>query len=676
MANIVGISTARIFNERTLSFDNVNSHFLSNLGKYIQSPPFAALPPKKPQGCGKQSVRKSVVHCSKPQKMRYVYRFRNRGDLETTKTRCLMFADIVESVRIVEQGGVGAADRLGEFLTQMSQHASSQYGAEVIERRGDGLFLSFPSARKASDCAFALHKLCDEASQGLSPEDQLALRIGVHQAVFQKESENVYGHHSNLVARLAAIAQPGHSVFSAEARADLTDDLDANIRDLGECYLKHLEQPHRAYALRPPEKSVIQRATAPDPRVGLAVLPFAFGGAEASQIQIANLTVFSVCDVITDLLTNLLSRSNQIRVISRLSANAFRGRAVEGSVISEKLGIEYWLTGHVQRTPSKQLRIYAQLVNGRSNQVVWEHQYLTSELEATIADSPSLSNIAQEVSSNLIDTELRAGRVRPLPNVASHTLLLGAVALMHRFSFSDFEKARKMLEELVERIPRHPMPMAWLARWYVLLIVQKWTRDPKRDAALAVQWANRALDVDPESSLALTVAGSVSIGVKQNIEEAQGLYDRAIEINPNESLAWLLKSVALSFRGYGREAEAASEYAIRLTPLDPLRFYYDSLSGTAALGTQNYELVKMRCQNAIRANSMHGSAYRVLAIAQWMTGETDPARATIDQLLSVEPGSTVAQFQERAVIDNELNIIHANALRNAGLPAGQRNSIL
>ena len=225
-----------------------------------------------------------------------------------------------------------------------------------------------------------------------------------------------------------------------------------------------------------------------------------------------------------------------------------------------------------------------------------------------------------------------------------------------------------MLDTLRERAPRNAVPAAWLARWHVFRIVQGWSTDVRRDGAHATDFANRALDHDPNSSLALAMSGSVEAGVNRNMSAARKLYDLALEKNPNEPLAWLLKGVAHGFMGEASDALMASDMSLKLSPLDPLRFYYDSLSSAAAMGAESFDRAVALAQRAIAANRMHGSAYRTLAISQVMLNDVASARDTVKKLMAVEPHSTVDQFRARSAVRSAANERYANALEAAGLP--------
>ena len=158
------------------------------------------------------------------------------------------------------------------------------------------------------------------------------------------------------------------------------------------------------------------------------------------------------------------------------------------------------------------------------------------------------------------------------------------------------------------------------------------------------------------------------MGVVHDVAAAQHYYDEAIAHNPNESLAWLLKGVSHGLMGQSSDALVASERATRLTPLDPMKFYYDSLCASAAAGAGEYKLAVVLGERAVRANCMHGSAFRALAIAKGMSGDMDGARAVIQRLMQIEPSTSLEVFSARAITANPRHEAFAEVLLSAGLP--------
>jgi tetratricopeptide (TPR) repeat protein len=155
----------------------------------------------------------------------------------------------------------------------------------------------------------------------------------------------------------------------------------------------------------------------------------------------------------------------------------------------------------------------------------------------------------------------------------------------------------------------------------------------------------------------------------KRLDVAEERFNAAISVNPNDSLAWLLKGTLHAFRGEGKDAVRSTSRALRLSPLDPLKYYYDSLSATAALAAGEPLRAIEFAERSIRANRRHTSTLRALAIGRWQAGDAVGARSAIEQLRTSEPDLTVSAWRARtpsrgyAICDD-----WAKALQAAGLP--------
>ena len=159
----------------------------------------------------------------------------------------------------------------------------------------------------------------------------------------------------------------------------------------------------------------------------------------------------------------------------------------------------------------------------------------------------------------------------PLPNLGSHTLLLAGIGLLFRLAPQDFELAYRALQTVRQRAPHHSAPLAWLARWHLFRLVQGWSSDRDADGREALKLARQALDLDPESSLAMTMLGNAHTSYLRDLTRAEQLFEGALAINPNEPLAWLQRGNARSFRGDGIDAMACVQRAVRPDAAGPLR---------------------------------------------------------------------------------------------------------
>jgi tetratricopeptide (TPR) repeat protein len=221
---------------------------------------------------------------------------------------------------------------------------------------------------------------------------------------------------------------------------------------------------------------------------------------------------------------------------------------------------------------------------------------------------------------------------------------MGAIVSMHRLRSTDFSDARAMLEAILERGPYQPLAQAWLAKWHVLRVQQGWSDNVMDDAHRALELTTRALDSDPEFSLALAVDGFVHMNLLKRFDIARERYNLAIHSNPSDSLALLLRGMMHAFCDEGDQAVRDTELALVLSPLDLHRFFYDSLAASANLTAGDYARALDLARRSLRANRMHTSTWRVLTVAQWQLGMHEEARESARQLLRLEPAFTVRGY--------------------------------
>ena len=575
----------------------------------------------------------------------------------------MLIVDIVESVRLIEQDEKGTISRWLGLVDHIESQILEPREGRLVKSLGDGLLVEFDDVRSAVSAAFEIQEASARANAGLDPNRQILLRIGIEASNIMVEERDVFGHGVNLAARLAALAGPGQIVVSAQAREALTPDLDADVEDLGDCFLRHVQQPVRAYRLgRPGDRPVIKPAIPlGDLLPTVAVIPFTGHYVAAEYLVLG--------EILAEEVIGALSRSPEVNVISRLSTTAFRERVITLDEIRTHLNTNYVLSGRYRIGEGKVI-INVELADAKSGQVVWANR-MTDQLAGLLAgDQDLIGEIVRDVGAAVMSRELQRAQSQALPTLKSYTLLMAAIALMHRLSLHDFEEAHKLLEALIERASRQSVPHAWLAKWHVLRVQQGWSDDPEKDGQKALECTKRALDVDPDSSLALAIDGLVHTHLMKRHDVAQDRYDLAIEKNPNDSLAWLLKGTQHAFMGEGDEAVEFTQRALKLSPLDPHRYFYDSLAATACLAARQYEDALALARRSLRANRTHTSTLRAVAVAQWQLDHKDSARETAQELLRLEPDLTVSGWLSRSPsAPYPIGEEWASILRQIGLPA-------
>jgi len=576
--------------------------------------------------------------------------------------RAIVVVDVVESVRLMQLDEAGVIDRWRRFVNEVRTEVLPAHGGRLVKSLGDGMLLEFEEVAQAVAAAGDMQARCDAANSGRAPESHMRLRMGIHVADVHIDEFDIYGPGVNLAARLSTLAGPGQIVASADTVDAMVPGLDGDAEDLGECWLKHLAEPVRAYRLQGPgplgAQTTLQAPSDERLRPAIAILNFI--GAQGHSV---------LGSLLADELASLLTVNSAVDVLSRLSTRqSYVAQPERAAHLLKRLRANYAVSGSCVESAGH-FRLTLELVYAANNQVLWSAS--TGGLIDDVIRSPRdvLQQVCTEVLAAVAAHETRRARTLPIASIESYTLLVGGVSLLHRLSQRDFQRSRELLDAVTERVPRHPDAYAWLAKWHILRAHQGWSEDPARSASQAHDSARRALDLDDECTLALTISGMVKVYFEHQLDAGQVLYEHALRANPSDALAWLLKGTLHGFRGEGEQALHDTRRALALSPLDPMHYYYDALAAGAAASAGRYQEALDLGQRSLRANSMHASTMRVLAIAYSMMGRTDEARAIVERLLTLEPEFTVRRFLARAPgADFAVGKSFAQALARAGVP--------
>jgi len=578
--------------------------------------------------------------------------------------RTVLVADVVESVRLMQEDETGTVHRWRAFVDHVVRRLLPGQDGRLVKSLGDGMMLEFPRVATAVNVAFAMQEAIAEAGRNVPADQRLHLRIGIHVSPLIADELDVYGHGVNLAARLTTLAGPDEIVVSGDIRDQLTPALDADIEDLGECYVKHVQQPVRAFRLGAPgEQPVIERGNiAEDLRATIAVIPFTPRAVEPNGNILGQL--------LADEIISVLSHSPEVNVISRLSTTAFQGRELKLDDVSAYLRANYVISGSYHADGDRVI-LKAEMAETRTMQVIWSHSLKGSVNGIVAGGDPLASQLVTQACAAMMVRELQRSQGKAPQSLQNHTLLLSSIALMHRISPLAFQRSQQLLQVLIDRTPRLASPYAWMAKWHVLRVTQGWSDSSQNDGKSALENTKRALDRDATSSLAMTVEGQVNTYILKRLDVAEHLYAQALQSNPNDSLAWLLKGTLHAFRDEGKEALRHTRHALKLSPLDPLKYYFDSLAATAALSAGDYARALQLTERSLRLNRTHASTLRVMITALCRLGRMDDARRHAEELLRLEPGFTVARLMERSPgAPYKIGRDVATALADAGVPSG------
>ncbi len=149
-------------------------------------------------------------------------------------------------------------------------------------------------------------------------------------------------------------------------------------------------------------------------------------------------------------------------------------------------------------------------------------------------------------------------------------------------------EAKHWFKHACELDPNFAVAHAELAYTYVAEIIRCQADDQEANLEKAYRAAEKAVRLDPRDSVARSAHGRVYI-FRRCFDKAVAEMEAAIALNPSFDRAYYGLGLALLYRGKPDESIAQFETAMRLSPRGPLLWIYLNMLGRAYFNMEKYE---------------------------------------------------------------------------------------
>jgi TolB-like protein/Flp pilus assembly protein TadD len=289
----------------------------------------------------------------------------------------------------------------------------------------------------------------------------------------------------------------------------------------------------------------------------IAVLPFVNMSNDAEN------EYFS--DGIAEEIINALTRIEALRVASRTSSFAFKGKNEDIGEIGRKLKVATVLEGSVRKAGSR-LRVTAQLVSVADGNNLWSDRY-DRQLEDVFAIQDEIAgNIVRALRVVLSEGEKQAiAKPAPTENVEAYDYYLRGRQFFHQFRRTGIQFARRMFERAIEVDPGFALAYTGIADSCSFLYMY-WDGS-KANLEAADQASRKALELGPEVAEAHASRGFAHT-LRREYAEARRQFETAIRLNPKLYEAHYLFARACFQEGKVEEAVRHYQDASRVRPED------------------------------------------------------------------------------------------------------------
>ncbi|MDQ2979958.1 MAG: protein kinase, partial [Acidobacteriota bacterium] len=286
----------------------------------------------------------------------------------------------------------------------------------------------------------------------------------------------------------------------------------------------------------------------------VAVLPFRNMSADPQN------EYFS--DGMTEEIINALSAILALRVTSRTSSFAFKGRDEDVRQIGAALGVRHVLEGSV-RQAGRKLRVTAQLIDVSDGYHLWSEKF-DREMEDVFAVQDEIARaIAETLKVRLLPAEEARLAARGTENVEAYNHYLKG---RYHFNRREPPEAITEFERALEIDPAYVEAHTGLADAYC--IFGFYGGIPTLEAfARARASAEKARQLDPDSADAHVSLGIVEHYFGWDFDRQDRELRRAIELAPRSAAAYSWLGLNLAFRDRFAEALELARKAAELEPL-------------------------------------------------------------------------------------------------------------
>lgn len=291
----------------------------------------------------------------------------------------------------------------------------------------------------------------------------------------------------------------------------------------------------------------------------IAVLPF------VDMSKAKDQEYFS--DGLAETTLDMLSRVPDLKVISRTSSFAFKGKAMDVRDIGKKLGVAHILEGSVQQAGDT-LRITAQLIRASDGAHLWSKQYDRKMADIFKIQDEVATEVVKAIQGALPAAEQQRMLGDNTANVEAYQEYLKGIALLPGRKVDDLRKAVTYFERAIEIDPNYAR--AYAMGSIALGLLGEYTTDTPEMTSQRDRYLERALELSPDLGEAHIAKANRLRGIG-DLAGAEKAYKRGIELSPSYSSGYQWYGELLFYElGEAKKGLPMFERAVQLDPLSPV----------------------------------------------------------------------------------------------------------
>jgi TolB-like protein/Flp pilus assembly protein TadD len=337
-------------------------------------------------------------------------------------------------------------------------------------------------------------------------------------------------------------------------------------------------------------------------------------------------------DGLADELLNVLTKIRDLRVAARSSAFTFKGKGATVAEVGKTLNVATVLEGSVRKAGNR-MRISVQLVKVTDGYQLWSESYDRTLEDIFAVQDDIAQSVVKELRRTLLGEVVDAKAVTEATaqvaaavkgratDAEAYRLYLKGRHFVNRFTREDIAKGVEYLKRALDRDPEFALAWVSLSAAYAEEAGQSWA-PLSEGLARARTAAARALELEPKLAEAHAAAGWIRMNYDWDWRGAEESFGRALELAPGNAPG-LRDAAGLAFR-LGRLDEAIGLWsrAIEQDPLNAAAYHSLGITLDAADRLAEAELAYGKALEL--APQRHG-AHAFLGLNLLAQGRSDEA---------------------------------------------------
>lgn len=343
-------------------------------------------------------------------------------------------------------------------------------------------------------------------------------------------------------------------------------------------------------------------------------------------------------DGMTEEIIDALTKVEGLRVVSRTSVFAFKGKDQDIRKIGEQLNVSHVVEGSVRKAGNR-VRITAQLINIADGYHLWS-EHFDREMEDVFTIQEEIAHmIVNALKIKLVRKAETPLVERSTENIKAYNLFLKGRYCWNKRTEAALKQCVNYFEQAIEIDPDYMLAYCGLADAYALLGIAEYGALPPMEVMpKAKAAAVKALEIDNTLAEAQTTVAHVKAFFDWDFTGADKEFNRAIELNPNYPFShhWY----ALYLSAMERHDEAIAEEK-RAQELEPLSLIINKNVGTIFYYARKYEQAIEQYKKALELDPDFARTHFFLGLAYISNSMFEEAIAEIKKAITFSGENTV-----------------------------------